>query len=173
MTNEPMHMRASDRDRQAVVDLLAAGLETGRLTMAEYADRMGLAYQAVTFGDLAPLTADLPPAPAAPAPAPAAPTTPAAARPAAGSAAASRCLLASLPTVLKVGWTIWLTAVSINVVVWMLISAGHGHLAYPWPLWVAGPFGALLAALSAGVTVLRSAPRPALNGSPPRVGPAR
>lgn len=53
-------MRASDRDRQAVVDLLQGAVEDGRLTMDGYVDRMGLAYQAVTYADLAPLLADLP-----------------------------------------------------------------------------------------------------------------
>ncbi len=39
-----------------------------------------------------------------------------------------------LPTALRVLRTIWLAAVSINVVVWALVSATHGHLAYPWPV---------------------------------------
>ena len=54
-------------------------------------------------------------------------------------------------------WTIWLAAVSINVVIWALVSATHGHLAYPWPLWVAGPYGALLAAISVSVRTGRGA----------------
>ncbi len=53
-------MRASDRDRQQVVDRLRSALGDGRLTMEEYVDRMEVAYQAVTYGDLAPLGADLP-----------------------------------------------------------------------------------------------------------------
>ena len=46
-------MRASDRDRQQVVDRLRSALEDGRLTMEEYVDRMEVAYQAATYGDLA------------------------------------------------------------------------------------------------------------------------
>src|ERR1035441_8487512 len=53
-------MRASDGDRQEVVERLRAALEDGRLKMDEYLDRMGLAYEAVTYGDLAALHADLP-----------------------------------------------------------------------------------------------------------------
>lgn len=53
-------MRASDHDRQEVVDRLGDALEDGRLKMDEYIDRTALAYQAVTHGDLAPLYADLP-----------------------------------------------------------------------------------------------------------------
>lgn len=155
MTSDRMAMRACDQDRQQVVDRLRAGLEDGRLKTEEYMERMALAYQAVTYADLAPLDADLPadgvrtqprraevPAAArasAPAPAPA---------PAGGA-------LASLPTALKVLWTIWLAVVSINVVVWALVSGTGGHLAYPWPVWVAGPYGALLFAISAGVTQIR------------------
>jgi hypothetical protein len=53
-------MRASDRDRQLVVEQLGSALEDGRLTMDEYVDRMEAAYQAATYGDLTPLCADLP-----------------------------------------------------------------------------------------------------------------
>ena len=137
-------MRASDHDRQEVVDLLRAAVGDGRLRMDEYVDRMELAYRAVTYGDLVPLHADLPAARPA--------IGPGAAPPAAPRATASRyCLVAAfagLPAVLRVLWTIWLTAVSVNVVVWGLVSLTTAHLIYPWPLWVAGPYGAMLFALS-------------------------
>ena len=108
----------------------------------------------MTYGDLVPLYRDLPearpvakpqdavPAPQAPVPAPQA-------------AVARRGALAGLPTPLKVLWTIWLTVVSINVVVWVLVSATTAHLIYPWPLWVAGPWGAVLLGVSVGVTQIR------------------
>jgi hypothetical protein len=158
MTNDRMAMRASDQDRQQVVDRLRAGLEDGRLKMEEYLERMALAYQAVTYADLAPLDADLPAAGARMQPR--RPEIPAAAP---RTAAAAGGVLASLPTALKVLWTIWLAVVSINVVVWALVSGTHGHLAYPWPMWVAGPYGALLAAVSAGVTQIRRGRRPAVQ----------
>src|SRR5439155_1612574 len=127
-------MRASDRDRQQVVERLRSALDDGRLAMEEYVDRMGVAYQAATYGDLAPLCADLP------ASAPVIAGPPAAAAAAAPPAVFSRAsYLADLPAVLKVLWTLWLAAVSINVVVWALVSGTSGHLAYPWPVWVAGP----------------------------------
>jgi Domain of unknown function (DUF1707) len=168
MTSDRMAMRACDQDRQQVVDRLRAALEDGRLKLEEYLERMALAYQAVTYADLAPLDADLPadgtrtPPRRAEAPA-AARASAAAAGPAAGPAAAPAPwggALASLPTTLKVLWTIWLTVVSINVVVWALVSGTGGHLAYPWPVWVAGPYGALLFAISAGVTQIRRGRRP-------------
>jgi len=40
-------------------------------------------------------------------------------------------------------------------VVWVLVSATTAHLIYPWPLWVAGPWGAVLLAVSVSVTQAR------------------
>jgi Domain of unknown function (DUF1707) len=154
--SEMQQMRASDRDREQVVARLRAALEEGRLKLEEYVDRMERACQAVTFGDLAPLCADLPPAGCAagqrdrPV---AATVAPAVARP--------EGVLAGLPVVLKVLWTIWFVAVSVNVITWALVSGAGGHLAYPWPVWVAGPYGAVLFAVSAAVMMFRHA-RPAI-----------
>ncbi len=53
-------MRASSADRERAVDVLKAGFAEGRLTQDEYNDRMGRAYSASTYGELAALTADLP-----------------------------------------------------------------------------------------------------------------
>lgn len=66
-----------------------------------------------------------------------------------------RGLFARQPTALKVLWTIWLVAVSVNVVVWVLVSGTSGHLQYPWPLWVAGPYGAALLAISVAADQFR------------------
>jgi hypothetical protein len=136
--DDRQQMRASDQDRQQVVDRLRGAVADGRLRMEEFEQRMAQAYQAVTYGDLAPLCADLP----APAPAPAAP--------AARGLRRRSGVLAGLPAALRVLWTIWLAAVLVNVVVWVLVSATSMHLAYPWPLWVAGPWGAVLLAKSVG-----------------------
>ena len=57
---DQLTMRASDRDRQQVVDRLRSALEDGRLTMDEYVNRMEAAYKAATDGALSPLCADLP-----------------------------------------------------------------------------------------------------------------
>jgi len=53
-------MRAASADRERAVDVLKAGFAEGRLTQDEYNDRMGRAYSARTYGELAALTADLP-----------------------------------------------------------------------------------------------------------------
>ena len=145
--NGQQTMRASDHDRQEVVDRLRGAVQDGRLQMDEFVDRVGQAYQALTYGDLAPLHADLPAAGSKQQAAPTAPAGP--------SCGQWRGAVAGLPTTLKVLWTLWLAAVSINVVVWALVSFTTAHLLYPWPLWVAGPWGAALLAISAGATQIR------------------
>ncbi|WP_407913618.1 DUF1707 domain-containing protein [Kitasatospora sp. NE20-6] len=53
-------LRVSDADREQVADLLRDAYAEGRLTVDEHAERIEAAYTAKTFGDLAPLTRDLP-----------------------------------------------------------------------------------------------------------------
>ena len=151
-------MRASDADRQEVVERLRGALDEGRLKMDEYLERMGLAYDAVTYGDLAPLYKDLPessavarPEAAQPSPAPAPPREPAV-------AADDRGAFARLPAPLRMAWIGWATIVSVNVVIWVLVSASTRHLIYPWPVLVAGPWGAVLFGVSAGVSASRRGP---------------
>ena len=56
-------MRAATADRERTVDVLKAAFAEGRLDQDEYNERMGLAYQARTYGDLVALTGDLPAGP--------------------------------------------------------------------------------------------------------------
>ncbi|MEE1940506.1 DUF1707 and DUF4190 domain-containing protein [Streptomyces sp. TRM 70361] len=64
-------MRASHADRERALDVLKAGFAEGRLTHAEYEQRMARVQQASTYGELHMLVADLPQGPmAVPAPAP-------------------------------------------------------------------------------------------------------
>jgi hypothetical protein len=56
-----MEIRVSDAERQAVVRRLERELRDGRLTIVEFDERVRTAYAARTRGDLAELTADLPP----------------------------------------------------------------------------------------------------------------
>jgi len=157
-------MRASDADRQEVIDRLRAALDEGRLKMDEYIDRMGLASEAVTYGDLAPLCADLPQAGSVARPDPRPPVP---AQQADQQAAPPAVTSRGLPTPLKVLWTIWGAIVSVNLVVWVLVSATTGHLIYPWPLWVAGPLGAVLLAVSVGVSQIRRGGGPERRHLPP------
>jgi hypothetical protein len=56
---KPSDLRASDNDRERVVEVLAAAVGDGRLTLEEHSHRVQLAYQARTLGELAALTTDL------------------------------------------------------------------------------------------------------------------
>ena len=53
-------MLAGTADRERAIDVLRAGLAEGRLTRAEHDERAARARAARTYGDLAPLVADLP-----------------------------------------------------------------------------------------------------------------
>lgn len=53
------HLRASDTDRDRVVDVLRDALMSGRLTQDEHADRLEQTLQARTLGELEPITQDL------------------------------------------------------------------------------------------------------------------
>jgi len=57
-------LRASDADRDRVIDVLRAATADGRLTADEFNERMEAALASRTFRELAPLTADLATAPA-------------------------------------------------------------------------------------------------------------
>jgi hypothetical protein len=63
-------LRVSDRDREAVLQILQAAFAEGRLTDDEFDERMRGALTSRTSGELDKLTADLPATTAAPAPAP-------------------------------------------------------------------------------------------------------
>jgi len=54
------HLRASDADRERVVTALERHVAAGRLTLDEYAQRVSGVLAAVTHGELAALTRDLP-----------------------------------------------------------------------------------------------------------------
>jgi len=64
-TGKVLHMidrpiRASDQERQSVVDVLRDAFTDGRLTLDEFEERMAAAYAAKTWTDLRQLTGDLP-----------------------------------------------------------------------------------------------------------------
>ena len=58
-------MRASDADRDRVLDMLREAAGDGRLTADEFDERMEAALSSRTLGELAALTADLGPGPGA------------------------------------------------------------------------------------------------------------
>jgi hypothetical protein len=123
-------MRAADADRQHVADQLRAALDEGRLDLHEYDERLRDAYAAKTYGDLDRLLADLP---AATPVLPAAPATPVV-RPEGGSTAAW----------LAVVWGSWAKAAAFFTLIWLLPLFFAGELVFYWPVWVIGPWGAVL-----------------------------
>lgn len=66
MTDDAPELRASDADRERVAEILRDALAEGRLDMAEFEERLDATYQARTYGELAPITRDLPAPGAAP-----------------------------------------------------------------------------------------------------------
>jgi Domain of unknown function (DUF1707) len=129
-------MRASDADRDRVAAVLRDAHADGRLAQDELLERLDATYDARTYGDLDRLVADLP-RPARPPASRAAPRPPA--RPAAAPPARRKTGGA-----LTAAWWVWATVVSINLVIWLLVSIGSSGPVYFWPIWVAGPWGAVL-----------------------------
>jgi hypothetical protein len=78
---DPGRLRISDQDRHTVAEVLRQAAGEGRIDLEELDERLEAAYQAKTYGELVPITADLPVAPVrhpvpAPRPAPVPPTGP-------------------------------------------------------------------------------------------------
>ena len=61
---QAVDMRAADADRERVLAELQRHTSAGRLSMDEFSERAAAVYGSRTMGELAALTADLPPAPA-------------------------------------------------------------------------------------------------------------
>ncbi|MET7382491.1 DUF1707 domain-containing protein [Streptomyces sp. NPDC005526] len=60
MTDDAPQLRASDADRERVAEILRDALAEGRLDMGEFEERLEATYKARTYGELAPITRDLP-----------------------------------------------------------------------------------------------------------------
>jgi hypothetical protein len=67
MTEELPELRASDADRERVAEILRDALAEGRLDMEEFEERLDATYKARTYGELTPITRDLPTGPGGPA----------------------------------------------------------------------------------------------------------
>jgi hypothetical protein len=127
-------------------------MAAGRLTLAEYDERLSRAYAATTFGELAALTADLP-SPAA--------TSARAVEDIAttpmhsfhGSMGCGRLSgRATPPPSARHGsdseqsWRAWLATSVAVLVVYLVVSLVSWEFSYFWPMWVIGPWGAVLLA---------------------------
>jgi hypothetical protein len=131
------HLRAADADRAAVATVLGEHMAAGRLTVDEYDERLSRAYAARTYGDLDQLTADLPST-----------RRPQAARPVAhghpypARACGSGPWNAGGST--AAAWRSWLSTALIVVTIWAVASIASTSFLYFWPIWVIGPWGAVL-----------------------------
>jgi hypothetical protein len=122
-------MRAADADRQAVADKLRIALGEGRLELHEYDERVQRAYSAKTYGDLSPLLADLPDATAKP---------------------VAPVVAHQTAAWLQMMWGSWVPVAVITTVIWMISSVSSNHLIYYWPVWVIGPWAAILVMATVG-----------------------
>jgi hypothetical protein len=131
-------MRVSDDERARVADRLARAHGEGRLTLAEYDERVRAAHGAVVGDDLAPLLTDLPPV--APDRGDGAPPP----RPRRGGFPVPPGFPAP-PGGLRGAVAAWAVVSAVNVLIWMAVVLGSGSLVYPWWIWVVGPWGLMLA----------------------------
>lgn len=125
MTNDDV--RIGDAEREQAARQLNVHVGSGRLDLAEFERRVDAVYGARTRGELATVLADLPDQVRRPRPLAAAPARPAPWRTAAAV------------------WAPWLLTAVIVMVIWAATSLGSGQLLYFWPMWVIGPWGAVLA----------------------------
>lgn len=148
----PEDYRVSDRDREAFATRLATAFQDGRLDAAEYEQRLALVYAAKTYRELIPQTIDLPESDHVVGTGPSGlirPVRGAGAVAQSGSAGQLSEVFGRMPTALRVLWMIWGSIVAVNLVVYGIVLVSSGFL-YPWPVWVAGPAGAVLGVVTWG-----------------------
>jgi len=121
------NIRASDADRDRAATLLREHHAAGRLTVEEFSDRLDRAFAAKTVGEIDGLLRDLPGIDLYRLP----------------DAALTRQPRQNQPKrhreAWRAAWGSWLSVSLLLFVIWAL--SGHGYI---WPLWVAGPWGAIL-----------------------------
>ncbi|MFC7958131.1 DUF1707 SHOCT-like domain-containing protein [Rhodococcoides kroppenstedtii] len=141
------------------LDALTAAVGDGRITLDEFDRRSAAAVAATDRTELDALLRDLPPAPPRP---------------------------VRVRTLLAAAWAHWALVNSICLVVYVAICLSAGEFHYPWPVWVLGPWGAVLAVHTVGATVAarrgvttlptwscRSVPEPYARGTKSRSASAK
>jgi hypothetical protein len=128
-------IRASDADRDRVAGLLREHCAQGRITMDELDERLDAAYAAKTVGQLQEITSDLPEEDLYELPVPATVRS--------SDVPAPRPAAAVDRTGYRAVWATWAAVSGINLAIWMALAIS-GNLVYPWWIWVAGPWGAVL-----------------------------
>ncbi|MGV9719661.1 DUF1707 domain-containing protein [Nocardia beijingensis] len=118
------HVRASDADREKIIDRLRLAMNEGRLSLAEFDDRLQQVYAAKTYGELTPLLSDLP-----------------------AQRKAHPAPTKGIPQWITIMWTPWVFVNVLCVAIYLATGAG-----YFWPFWVAVPWGlALLIPTTIGI----------------------
>jgi uncharacterized protein DUF1707 len=130
-------MRASDADRDRVAAALREHCAQGRITMDELQERLDATYAAKTQGELQEVTADLPETDLYALPVPAAQRA---------SAPARHRSAELYQTGLRANWAVYASVNLICFTIWLITSITSAELIYPWWIWVAGPWGAVLLA---------------------------
>jgi Domain of unknown function (DUF1707) len=143
------NIRASDADRDRVASLLREHHAAGRLTAQEFSERLDRTFSAITVGELDELLADLPGIDLYRLPDAALTRQPRQAR----QSQAARENRGGRSAGWRAAWGVWFTVSLVSFVVWLLAGAG-----YAWPLWVAVPFGAVLAGSWLAATALGGGP---------------
>lgn len=139
------NLRVGDSDRELVTRLLKVAVDEGRLSLAEYDERLQEVLGAKTVGELSPIVSDLPrPGDSVIASADTTALTPAPQ----GRRTQPSDPIDGTPAWVKWMWFGWAVPVSINLVVWVLVCLGNGEFIYFWPAWIAGPLGAVFLCLT-------------------------
>lgn len=129
MTYRPMsgeaspNTRLSDAERESAVDRLTGHVASGRLALDEFDARVRQIYAAVTQADLESIFYDLPAA--------------------VPRAATEKPTPKQLPMAREL--LTWAAVGVLCLSIWAITSIATGNFLYPWPVWVIGPWGAMLA----------------------------
>jgi hypothetical protein len=136
-------MRAADADRERVAEQLRSAHADGRLDLTEYDERVQRAWAARTYGELDALTVDLPQT---------RPPTPEA-----GPEVRQPHQQCRQGHGGRIPVSAWATASLINLTIWAVVCLSTMSWIYPWWIWVAGPWGAVLVArwMGEGANVAR------------------
>lgn len=129
-------IRASDADRDRVAASLREHCGEGRITMDELQERLDAVYEAKTLGQLQEITSDLPEEDLYQLPVPAG-------QPKSTESAVKSASRELNTSGTRTMWAAWASVSAINFTVWLIIALTTGWV-YPWWVWVAGPWGAML-----------------------------
>ncbi|MFE7742485.1 DUF1707 domain-containing protein [Nocardia sp. NPDC057455] len=118
--------RASNAERDAVVRLLGRHMADGRIDLPEYDQRVAQVYATTDREDLRSVLSDLPEL-------------------GKEAAAAPAFVRPRVPIWQRIEGSTWLAVSLLVLVIWGAVSLSVGALTYFWPIWVIGPWGAVLA----------------------------